>query len=133
MAMTFGRRLQLFSIGAFFGFIVVYFLVLRDRSFLLTPSKVIQKRLVDLPIHPVDTARCKLNCVRVDEKTLKELLAGSEVDFSESAVRRKPGPLYTIYLKDNNKGIESIRIEMLEGEFVLHDLSLKGSTSCICP
>jgi len=133
MALSWGKRIQLYLFGLILGLVVVYFFVLKDKNIYKTPQEIIFERLKSYSIIDSEISLCKFNCIGRDHKELGILLETAEINYSESDVRKKPFPVYKIYGKNQGSAIQFFRAEMRDTNFVIIDLGLVAEKdTCAC-
>lgn len=129
----FWHRLKIYLIGVGLGLLIVY-VVFGDRELnTWTPQKRILTAIDSSEVSFSDRAVCMMQCLNLQENEWKEIQKTAEVDFSESATRSKPCPIYR--LNANYRGKDFLLIwEVCEkkGKVKMLNLIEKGR-NCDCP
>jgi hypothetical protein len=93
--MPFKTRLKYYFIGLFMGGMMVS-AIFKDRFPSWLPGTVVKENLQKQPLHISPLGACQIKCLNISEKTIKELMAKGDVDFSESQVHNSECPVYAI-------------------------------------
>lgn len=133
--MNFKQRLKLYLVGVFFGLIVVYFSLIknRDRNLggWLPENRVLaQMDSTELEILPELTA-C-IDCLQLNQEQIKEVIKKSKVNFKESTTENKESPVYL--LEGNLVSGEKCKlmIESSTKKSVLKDITVENKEQCDC-
>lgn len=95
--MPFSRRIALFIFGTLLGGVFVWAVLMRGRNFPdWTPEGRILEQLRAQPIKIASKANCQLKCAGLKTDDVVSVLQSAEVLFSESAIRNKDIPEYTL-------------------------------------
>lgn len=84
------KRLFLYLIGFFFGCIIVYFLLFRNKDRSFFPSDIVIDTLKSKELLIEQKTACLLACYQVSKENLKDLMEDGDVNFSESSPRQEP-------------------------------------------
>lgn len=134
--MNFKQRLKLYLIGVFFGLIVVYFSLIKNRDRNIgewLPENRVLAQLDSVPlIYSPELGKC-IECLSLDEKEIKKIISSSDVDFNKSITLDKEHPVYFIDGKLNSGQKISFLIESSAKKSTLKkvttDIALKN---CNC-
>jgi hypothetical protein len=95
--MSFGRRLRLFIFGILLGSLVVWGFLFRGRTFpAWTPEGRVLESLQEHPVKISNEARCLLDCNKISDQDILQLIADGDVLFSQSDIRGKEVPEYVV-------------------------------------
>lgn len=92
--MPFKRRLFLFFTGVFFGILIMYFGIFKDRDIYKSPSEIINSRLTSAKLELTKHGECRMKCRGISLEEVKEILRTGEIIYSKSQVHDKPCPSY---------------------------------------
>lgn len=129
---TFWRRFRTYLIGVGLGLLLVYiFFGDRDLGF-WTPEGRVLTAIDSSEISLSDKVICQLTCLSLEEQDWKELVSVANVDFSNSATRKKPCPEY-ILVAITEKGAYKMYWEVCEQKEKVKFLSIEQTgNNCNC-
>lgn len=102
--MTTGQRIRLYGFGFILGCVMVYFMLFKgeNRTQWLPENRV--KAQVDKSTFIFsEHAKCIMECKKITEEEVREVLKNGDVNFSESDTRGVPCPSYAIEGTSHNK------------------------------
>lgn len=133
--MNFKQRLKLYLVGVFFGLIVVYFSLIKNRErnlggWLPENRVLAQMDSTELEILP-ELAVC-IDCLHLNRDGIKEVIKKSKVNFKESSVEDKEAPVYLLEgtLVSGEKC--KLTIESSAKKSVLKDITVENKAQCNC-
>ena len=102
--MTTGQRIRLYGFGFVLGCVMVYFMLFKgeNRTQWLPENRVkaqVHKSIFTFSEH----AKCIMECKKITEEEVREVLKNGDVNFSESDTRGVPCPSYAIEGTSHNK------------------------------
>ena len=100
------KRIRLYLFGFIIGCVMVYFMLLRgaNRTYWL-PNNRVKEQVDKSSFKFSEHAKCILECKRITEEEVREVLKNGDVNFSASDTRGVPCPSYAIEGTSHNKKI----------------------------
>ncbi len=134
--MNFKQRLKLYLVGVFFGLIVVYFSLIKNRdrnlgAWLPENRVLAQLDSVQLNILP-ELTNCII-CLNLNQQEIKKLIINSKVNFKQSNTENKEKPLYLLEGKLKSGEEFNMILESYPNKSILKKITLinyKGTCNC---
>ncbi|MDQ3191135.1 MAG: hypothetical protein M3Q58_06050 [Bacteroidota bacterium] len=131
--MNFVTRLFKFLIGFLIGSTLVYFLLIKDRDRNLRgwlPSERVSQEILEQELKISSKAICQLQCLKIPQESLKNIIEEAKVNFSESQVRKEPCPIY-LFQTDIKEGKTNLEIQKCKDYSTLLNIQVEDM-QCDC-
>lgn len=131
--MNFWKRLRFYGIGFGIGLLIVYALF-GNRS-CAGPNELKMRELVFQYFRLSDKAKCKMNCLKMNEQMLKIHLRHFEINYDLSEVRKKPCGSYFVQPQKNHVGEYNFNLVMNDCDTItqIDDINILNATpTCTC-
>lgn len=129
--MNFLGRLKFYGFGFGLGLLIVW-AMFGTRS-CTTPNDMKMQELVFQHLQLSEQAKCKLNCLRMNEALLKIELRHFEVNYDVSAPRKEPCGEYFVQPKPEFESQYHFKLVMNDCDTItrINDISISAGT-CAC-
>lgn len=131
--MNFWRRLRFYGIGFGIGILIVYALF-GNRS-CATPGEVKMRELAFQYMRFSDKAKCKMECLKLNEQVLKIYLRHFEINYDQSDVHKEPCGSYFVQAQKDHAAEYNFNLVIYDCDSVsqIDDINiLKAMPTCIC-
>ncbi|MBK6523877.1 MAG: hypothetical protein IPG08_17080 [Sphingobacteriaceae bacterium] len=131
--MNFWKRLRFYGIGFGIGLLIVY--AMFGNRTCASPGQVKMRELSFQYFRLSDKARCKMNCLKLNEHLLKIKLRHFEINYDKSDVHKIPCGSYFIEEQKEHAGEYNFNLVIYDCDSVseINDINiLKAPQTCTC-
>jgi hypothetical protein len=131
--MSFWKRLRFYAIGFGIGLLIVY--ALFGNRTCSTPGEVKMRELAFQHFRFSEKAKCKMQCLTLNEQVLKIYLRHLEIIYDRSDVRKEPCGSYFVQPKADHASEYNFDLVMYDCDTMtqIDDIHiLKAMPSCTC-
>lgn len=134
--MTWARKVMLYLWGCLLGTIILFFSWKYFKPDVPIPSwlptSVIMDRINRHPLQKTEKAVCLLNCYKINETEVMNVLAQKDIDYSSSEKTKKPWPIYYFSGKTTTNQMLYLKIEVQDSlASTIVDIKM-DSIACPC-
>lgn len=134
--MNFKQRLKLYLVGVFFGLIVVYFSLIKNRNRNLgawLPENRVLAQLDSVQLNILPELNNCIICLNLNQKEIKRLVINSKVNFKKSNTENKEIPLYLLEGRLKSGEDFNMIVESYPNKTILKNITLiNGTSNCNC-
>ncbi len=129
---SFWRRFKFYGFGFGLGIMIIY-AMFGTRS-CITPNEHKMQELVFQHIELSEKAKCKLNCLKINEYLLKIQLRHFEVNYDLTSVHKEPCGEYFIQPKKEFENLHNYKFVALDCDTItkINDITIVNNTTCTC-
>ena len=125
--MKFRNRLSKYLLGVLIGLGLAYF-ISGDKSWSWLPKNVIRAEINKKGVVMTKDIACKLQCNEIDYKSVKEVIASGDVNYSESGPRENP----RWYQIESEGDVQSIIVVLTDTTSTITEVNLLNNKDCDC-
>ena len=125
--MKFMNRLSKYLLGVLIGLGLAY-VCFEQRGCNWLPNNVIRDDINKKGVVMTEDVTCKMQCNEIDYKSVKEVIASGDVNYSESGPRENP----RWYQIESEGDVQSIIVVLTDTTSTITEVNLLNNKDCDC-